>query len=110
MRLTPTKPKSLGYSFDSFLAPQAHCVAHGLGQLFGTTCSHPLGQVCRWYRTADLTRAPHSAPGALESCQRSSPMISVWWVLVAFVGGGCAGILVMALMRMRYCQELLMAN
>jgi hypothetical protein len=27
-------------------------------------------------------------------------MISVWWVLVAFVGGGCAGILVMALMRM----------
>ena len=27
-------------------------------------------------------------------------MISVWWVLVAFVGGGCAGTLVMALMRM----------
>jgi Cys-tRNA synthase (O-phospho-L-seryl-tRNA:Cys-tRNA synthase) len=27
-------------------------------------------------------------------------MISVWWVLVAFVGGGCAGVLVMALMRM----------
>jgi len=27
-------------------------------------------------------------------------MISVWWLLVAFVGGGCAGILLMALMRM----------
>ena len=27
-------------------------------------------------------------------------MISAWWLLVAFVGGGCAGILLMALMRM----------
>lgn len=27
-------------------------------------------------------------------------MISVWWLLVAFVGGGWAGILLMALMRM----------
>jgi len=27
-------------------------------------------------------------------------MTSTWWLLVAFVGGGCAGILVMALMRM----------
>jgi hypothetical protein len=27
-------------------------------------------------------------------------MTSAWWLLVAFVGGGCAGILVMALMRM----------
>ena len=25
-------------------------------------------------------------------------MVSMWWVLVAFFGGGCAGILVMALM------------
>ena len=25
-------------------------------------------------------------------------MVSFWWVLVAFVGGGCAGVLVMALM------------
>ena len=27
-------------------------------------------------------------------------MISVWWLLVAFVGGGWAGMLLMALMRM----------
>jgi len=27
-------------------------------------------------------------------------MTSAWWLLVAFVGGGCAGILLMALMRM----------
>jgi len=26
-------------------------------------------------------------------------MISVWWTLVAFIGGGCAGIFLMALMR-----------
>jgi hypothetical protein len=26
-------------------------------------------------------------------------MISFWWVLSAFIGGGCAGVLVMALMR-----------
>jgi hypothetical protein len=25
-------------------------------------------------------------------------MVSVWWVLAAFIGGGCAGVLVMALM------------
>lgn len=25
-------------------------------------------------------------------------MVSMWWVLVAFFGGGCAGMLVMALM------------
>jgi hypothetical protein len=27
-------------------------------------------------------------------------MISAWWLLIAFVGGGCAGMLLMALMRM----------
>ncbi len=27
-------------------------------------------------------------------------MVSIWWLLVAFVGGGTAGILVMALMQM----------
>jgi hypothetical protein len=27
-------------------------------------------------------------------------MVSAWWLIVAFVGGGCAGILLMALMRM----------
>ncbi len=25
-------------------------------------------------------------------------MVSFWWVLAAFIGGGCAGVLVMALM------------
>ena len=27
-------------------------------------------------------------------------MVSFWWVLIAFIGGGWAGILVMALMQM----------
>jgi hypothetical protein len=27
-------------------------------------------------------------------------MVSFWWVLVAFIGGGCAGLLVMTLMQM----------
>ncbi len=27
-------------------------------------------------------------------------MVSMWWVLVAFFGGGCAGVFVMALMYM----------
>ena len=27
-------------------------------------------------------------------------MASIWWVLVAFWAGGCAGVLVMALMEM----------
>jgi uncharacterized protein involved in exopolysaccharide biosynthesis len=27
-------------------------------------------------------------------------MVSAWWLIVAFFGGGCAGILLMALMRM----------
>jgi hypothetical protein len=27
-------------------------------------------------------------------------MVSLWWVLAAFIGGGCAGFLVMALMQM----------
>lgn len=27
-------------------------------------------------------------------------MISFWWVLAAFIGGGCAGILVTSLMQM----------
>ena len=26
-------------------------------------------------------------------------MISVWWTLVVFIGGGCAGVFLMALMR-----------
>jgi hypothetical protein len=28
------------------------------------------------------------------------PMVSFWWVVVAFIGGGCAGVLVMSLMQM----------
>jgi len=27
-------------------------------------------------------------------------MVAFWWVLAAFIGGGCAGVLVMALMCM----------
>jgi len=27
-------------------------------------------------------------------------MISIWWLLAAFIGGGCAGMLLMALMQM----------
>ena len=27
-------------------------------------------------------------------------MVSIWWVIVAFIGGGCLGILTIALMRM----------
>ncbi len=27
-------------------------------------------------------------------------MVSLWWVLAAFIGGGCAGLLVMALTHM----------
>ena len=27
-------------------------------------------------------------------------MVSFWWVLAAFIGGGCAGVLVMTLMQM----------
>jgi hypothetical protein len=27
-------------------------------------------------------------------------MVSIWWLLVAFIGGGTAGMLVMALMEM----------
>jgi hypothetical protein len=26
-------------------------------------------------------------------------MISAWWTLLAFIGGGCAGVLLIALMR-----------
>src|SRR3981081_1888357 len=34
------------------------------------------------------------------SFSTESTVTSAWWLLVAFVGGGCAGILLMALMRM----------
>jgi hypothetical protein len=34
----------------------------------------------------------------LEELIRGDPMGSFWWVLAAFIGGGCAGVLVMALM------------
>ena len=27
-------------------------------------------------------------------------MVSLWWVVAAFIGGGCAGLLVTALMHM----------
>ncbi len=27
-------------------------------------------------------------------------MVSIWWVMLGFMGGGCAGILIVALMRM----------
>jgi hypothetical protein len=30
---------------------------------------------------------------------RGDPMVSFWWALVAFIGGGCAGMLVMSLMQ-----------
>jgi hypothetical protein len=38
-------------------------------------------------------------PAAIRA-RRGDPMVSFWWVLVAFIGGGCAGILVMSLMQM----------
>src|SRR5438128_12351325 len=38
--------------------------------------------------------------GTDSSFSKESTMTSAWWLLVAFVGGGCAGILLMALMRM----------
>jgi hypothetical protein len=34
------------------------------------------------------------------SFSKEPAVTSAWWLLVAFVGGGCAGILLMALMRM----------
>jgi hypothetical protein len=37
---------------------------------------------------------------ATMRARRSDPMVSFWWVLMAFFGGGCAGILVMSLMQM----------
>ena len=27
-------------------------------------------------------------------------MVSIWWLVATFVGGGCAGVLIIALMRM----------
>jgi hypothetical protein len=46
-----------------------------------------------------------SATGALvlaatRTKRRGKRMDSTWWVIVAFWAGGCAGILVMALMQM----------
>jgi len=39
-------------------------------------------------------------PGNHEGLQEGGdPMVSFWWVLAAFIGGGCAGVLVMALMH-----------
>jgi hypothetical protein len=38
-------------------------------------------------------------PGTIRA-KTGDPMVSFWWVLVAFIGGGCAGILVMSLMQM----------
>ena len=32
--------------------------------------------------------------------RRGHPMVSFWWVLAAFIGGGCSGVLVMMLMQM----------
>jgi len=32
--------------------------------------------------------------------KKGVPMVSFWWVVVAFIGGGCAGVLVMSLMQM----------
>lgn len=31
-------------------------------------------------------------------------MVSFWWVLAAFIGGGCAGVLVMAMMYLGAAQ------
>ena len=31
--------------------------------------------------------------------RRTYSMISTWWTLFAFIGGGCAGVLLIALMR-----------
>jgi hypothetical protein len=30
--------------------------------------------------------------------ERSYAMTTFWWIVIAFVGGGCAGVLVMSLM------------
>ena len=35
-----------------------------------------------------------------DQVKRGRQMVSLWWLLVAFVGGGFAGVLLMALMRM----------
>ena len=39
-------------------------------------------------------------PVFCRSSERGSLMVSFWWVMAAFIGGGFAGVLVMALMRM----------
>jgi hypothetical protein len=42
-----------------------------------------------------------AGPGVDETMvDGGQAMVSVWWVVVAFFGGGCAGILLMAIMRM----------
>jgi hypothetical protein len=56
-------------------------------------------------RVTEAPPLPVPVPGDTTSktAERSSPMISVWWLLIGFVGGGCAGILLMALMRNPEC-------
>ena len=52
----------------------------------------------RWTGQRDKGRA---GPGNYKDRRGGSkPMESTWWVLVAFWAGGCAGVLVMALMQM----------
>jgi uncharacterized protein involved in exopolysaccharide biosynthesis len=47
-----------------------------------------------------LRRVYEQFPAATEQEKRGNQMLSMWWVIVAFLLGGCAGILVMALMHM----------
>jgi hypothetical protein len=40
-------------------------------------------------------------PGlATEGKEGGDPVISLWWVLAAFIGGACAGVLVISLLQM----------
>ena len=46
----------------------------------------------------EARRAASQREDALRN-EEEYPMISAWWTLCAFIGGGCAGVLVIALMR-----------
>jgi len=47
------------------------------------------------------TCSARSFPGSHQGTQeRGEQMVSFWWVVAAFIGGGCAGLLLMALMHM----------
>lgn len=59
-------------------------------------------EVWSFARRANRTVRPgHTLAGSwLGQWKWSDQMVSTWWVLWAFLGGGCLGVLVMALMHM----------